>query len=98
MPWGWKMRKFGYATEDVDYEKLKSDAKELLSKVNKGNEWKCGCGTTHIPLTIDNEIVGELWEDVDLSSLEIGSYWSSRRGTKVQLVSNGKVVGFVWME
>lgn len=92
------MKRFGYATENVDYDKLKSDAIELLKKVNKGNPWKCNCGTEHIPLEMDNQIVGELWKDVDLKDVEIGSYWYSRRGAKVQLVNNKEVVGFIWVE
>ena len=98
MPFGWRRRGFGYVTEDVDYEKIKSEAKELLSKAKKGESWKCRCGTVHIPIVVNNEIIGELWKDVDLNNLEIGSYWYSRRGKKVQLVKDSEVIGFLWLD
>jgi len=97
-PRGWRRRIYGYSTEEVDYERIKSEAKELLSKVAKGNSWRCGCGTLHIPLVVNGQIVGELWQDVDLGSIDIGSYWYSRKGRKVQLVSNKQVVGFLWLD
>jgi len=98
LPRGWKIREFGYATEEVDYEKIKSQAKEILSKASKGQLWKCRCGTTHIPIVVNNQIVGEMWRNVDLNSVEIGNYWYSPIGKKVQLVSNGEIVGFIWLE
>ena len=97
MPFGWRRRGFGYAVEPVDYETLKSKAKDLLSKAKLGESWVCGCGTKHIPIVVDGQIFGELWKDVKLSDVEVGSYWYSRRGAKVQLVKDGEVVGFVWI-
>ena len=97
-PHGWKHRKYGYIVEGtVNYEELVKKAKELLSKAVKGQTWACRWGSTHIPLLVNNQIVGKLWEDLDLNSLEIGAYWFARVGTKVELVHNKKVVGVLWI-
>ncbi len=100
MPFGrWRVGRFGYAFEgEPNYEEIKSKAKALLEKATKGAEWRCRCGTIHIPLLVDNSIVGELWEDVDPKELEVGAYWYGRWGTKVQLVKEGRVVGFIWLQ
>ena len=96
--WGWKRFGFGYATRNVNYEEIKQKAKDLLSKAKKGEEWTGRCGAKHIPIVVDDEILGEIWKEEDLNSVEIGSYWSSPRGTKIQLVKNGEVVGFLWVD
>ncbi len=96
MPW-WKRWRYGYTIEKADFEAAKKHAQELLSKATKGDPWRCRCGAEHIPIIVSGRIVGELWEDVDLGSVEIGDYWLSRWGGKAHLVSGGRVVGFVWL-
>jgi len=96
--WKWKVGRFGYVMEkEPNYEEIKATARDLLEKVSKGAAWKCRCGTLHVPLLIEGEIIGELWEDVDPKEVEIGAYWYGRWGTKVQLVKDGRVVGFLWL-
>jgi hypothetical protein len=96
--WKWKVGRFGYTTgNEPNYEEIKAKAKEALSKATKGAKWTGKWGSTHIPLVIDGQIIGELWEDVDPREVEVGAYWFGKWGTKVQLVKDGKVVGFIWL-
>jgi len=90
--------KWGYYVEgvSVDREKVISDAKELLSKAKKGNVWTAPNGIKHIPIVVDNAVVGKLWKDVDLKGLEIGNYWAAKFGVDVELVKDGEVVGMLW--
>ena len=95
---GWKRGpKWGYYSDaNVDREKVESEARELLAKANKGDRWVSPNGMTHIPIVVDNAIVGKLWKDTDLKELEIGSHWIARFGVNVELVKNGEVVGVLW--
>ncbi|EHR78746.1 hypothetical protein OCC_05756 [Thermococcus litoralis DSM 5473] len=96
--WKWKVGRFGYMIEsEPNYEEIKAKAKEVLSRVAKGAAWRCRCGSLHIPLIVEGQIIGELWEDVDPKEVEVGAYWFGRWGTKVQLVKDGRVVGFIWL-
>ncbi len=96
--WKWRLGRFGYTTEnELEYEKVRADAKALLEKATKGDAWKSPCGTLHIPLVVEGNIVGELWEDIELKDLDIGAYWYGKWGIKVQLVKDGRVVGFIWL-
>ncbi len=96
--WKWKVGRFGYTIDnELDYEKIKADAKALLEKATKGEAWRSHCGVLHIPLIVEGNIVGELWEDVEIKDLDIGTYWYGKWGIKVQLIKNGRVVGFIWL-
>ncbi len=98
MPWKWKRGMYGYTLEsDVDYERIKSEAKSILERAERGDAWQGKWGSVHIPIVVNGQIVGEVWEDVDLKELEIGAYSLGKWGRKVQLVKNGRVVGFVWL-
>jgi hypothetical protein len=95
---GWKVGRFGYTVEnEPNYEEIRAKAKEVLSRATKGARWLGKWGTVHIPIVVDGVIVGELWGDVDPKEVEIGAYWFGRWGTKVQLVKDGRVVGFIWL-
>ncbi|WP_048147793.1 hypothetical protein [Palaeococcus ferrophilus] len=96
--WKWKVGRFGYTVEkEPDYEEMRAKAREVLSKAIKGAAWRCRCGSLHVPLVVEGQIIGELWEDVDPKEVEVGAYWFGKWGTKVQLVKNGRVVGFIWL-
>ncbi len=96
--WKWRICRFGYTIDkELDYEKIKSEAKALLEKAAKGEPWRSHCGVLHIPLVAEGAIVGELWEDTEIKDLDIGAYWYGKWGIKVQLVKNGRVVGFIWL-
>ena len=98
--YGWKFGpRWGccYAEKELDPSKVETDAKALLAKTTKGETWKGARGVQHIPLTVDSDVAGNLWEDADLNSLEIGAYWAARFGVKVELVHDRKVVGMVWL-
>ena len=96
---GWKWRG-GWAArvvEPANQESIKNRAREVLARAAKGTPWTSRCGVKHIPLIVDGTKVGELWEDIDPKSVEIGAYRIGRWGIKVQLIHNGRVVGFIWI-
>jgi len=96
---GWKFRAGHYYTdESVPASKVEEKLKEALSKATKGHTWTDGRGVKHIEIVVDNEIVGNLWEDVDLASLKLGSYWITPMGIKAELETNDKVVGMTWLQ
>jgi len=101
-PYGWRHSGPGgyyYQGKQVDPAVVEKNAKAVLAAVTKGNPWKTPRGINQIPLVNkDKLIVGNLWEDADLKALEIGAYWAGPAGTRVELVSNGKVVGMLWMQ
>jgi hypothetical protein len=100
--WGWRYgpRAYGYSsgTTDVDRSKVDAVAKETLSKAIKGQTWATPAGVKHTPLLVDNQVVGQLWEDSDPKTLIMGSFWAGPWGTNVELVKDGKVVGMVWVK
>jgi hypothetical protein len=99
-PWGWRYgpRAYGYSSgAEVDRGKVDAAVKEALSKATKGLTWTTPAGVKHTPLLIDNQIVGQLWEDSDLRTLIIGAFWAGPWGVNVELVKDSKVVGMVWV-
>jgi len=98
---GWK---FGprwnayYSEKEVSRDKVQKDAASILAKASKGDAWRSGLGVTHYPILLGGEIVGNLWENVDLDKLEVGAYWSGPFGIKAELVYDKKVVGVLWLE
>jgi hypothetical protein len=99
-PWGWRYgpRAYGYYSgAEVDRGKVDAAVKETLSKATKGQLWTTPAGTRHTPLLIDNQVVGQLWDDADLKTLIIGAFWAGPWGVNVELVRDGKVIGMVWI-
>ncbi len=88
------MEQFG-RYNNMKYEDIVSKVKEILSKSSKGIGWKSKCGYTHIPIVFNNQIIGEISEDLDLETLSIGSYRYSKNCIKIQLIRDGEVVGFI---
>jgi len=78
-------------------QKIEKNAKDLLAKVKKGKSWTSLRGIKHIPLLVDDTIVGNLWKDVDLKSIKIGVYWITRCCVKVELVDKKEAVGMLWL-
>jgi hypothetical protein len=96
---GWRFRGGHYYTgESVPESKVEEKLKEILPKATKGHTWTDGRGVKHIEIVVDNEIVGNLWEDVDLASLKLGGYWVTPMGIKAELESNDRVVGMIWLQ
>ncbi len=93
--WRWQGR---WNVEGVKYEKIKAEAEALLEKATKGDATESCCGALHIPLVVEGKVIGELREDVEIKDLEIGAYKYSKRGIKVQLMKDGRVVGFLWLQ
>jgi hypothetical protein len=99
--WGWRYgpRAYGYSSGvEVDRGKVDAAVKEALSKATKGQIWTTPAGTKHTPILVDNQIVGQLWEDADPKTLIIGAFWAGAWGVNVELVKDGKVVGTVWVK
>jgi hypothetical protein len=100
-PWGWRHapRGYGYFSGvEVDRGKVEAAVKETLSKVTKGKTWSTPAGVKHTPILVDNQIVGQLWEDADPTTLIIGAFWAGPWGVNVELVKDGNVVGMVWVK
>jgi hypothetical protein len=95
---GWKQGPRGYYSgEEVPREKIEADAKALLQKAATGAEWTSPRGVKHIQVLVDKEIIGHLWERVELKTVEVGASWTGRWGHHVQLEKDKKVVGMIWL-
>lgn len=70
----------------------------MLAKAKKGTAWTNPRGVKHIPIVVDDQIVGNLWQDEDLSKLGVGGYWAGPFGQQAELVSDGRVVGMIWVK
>lgn len=98
--WGWRYGpSYGYYSgAEVDRAKVDAAVKQTLDKATKGQSWTTPRGIKLTPIVVDNQIVGQLWEDADPKTLAIGSYWVGPWGVNVQLVKDGKVIGMVWVK
>lgn len=101
-PYGWRYNAPGYyyyQDKQLDRATVEKNVRAALDGVTKGEAWKSPRGVNHIPLlNKDKLVVGNLWEDVDLKTVEVGTYWTGPRGTKADLVAGGKVVGVIWLQ
>jgi hypothetical protein len=100
-PWGWGWR-FGppgyyYQAKELDRAAIEKKAKEILGGAAKGQAWNTPAGT-RIPIQSGKDVVGVLWEDKDVKTLAVGTYWAGRFGTNAELVADGKVVGMLWVK
>ena len=74
MSWkfGWMIGRYGYVIGgEINYKKLKLKAKDFLQRVFKGNVWKDRRGCLHVPIVVDNEIVGGVWNEIESKKLRI---------------------------
>jgi hypothetical protein len=85
-----------YSENEVSRASVEKSAADLLKSATKGAAWTTPRGLQRIPLLVDHEIVGHLWEDADLSGLEVGAYWAGPFGQKVELLKGDRVVGMMW--
>lgn len=97
--WGWRQGPRGYSSgTEVDRGKVEAAVKEALGKATKGTSWASPRGPKMTPIVVDNEVVGQLWEDADPKTLTIAEVWPGPGGTRVQLAKNGKVIGMLWVK
>lgn len=67
----------GYESEnEVDRNKVDAALKKLLTSATKGDGWKDPQRTKHIPVLVDGDVVGNLWDDVKFSDLIPPSHWA----------------------
>lgn len=98
--WGWRHapRGYGYYSGiEVDRGKVDAAVKLALSKATKGKTWSTPAGVKHTPILVDNEVVGQVWDNSDPNTLIIGAFWAGPWGVNVELVKDGRVVGMVWV-
>ncbi len=93
--WGFGRGGIWGSPRAVTPEEVRAQAREILSRAEKGPAWIGRCGRRHIPLILNGVTVGEIWEDVDPRTLEVGSYKYGKWGIKVQLVKDARVVGIL---
>jgi len=80
---------------EYDVSEIEAKAKEILSNAEVVE--RCA-NVTHYSLVYDGKIVGMLWKNVDLNSVEIGQPWLARWGAKVPIYSNGELVGQIFVD
>ena len=73
-------------------------ARRLLATARKGRPFTTPRGVKRIPIEINGETYGTLWEDTDLGSVGLGAHWESQGGMRVELVRDGRVIGMMWVE
>jgi hypothetical protein len=86
-----------YSGQEVARDKVEAAVKAALAKAKKGTAWTSPRGVKRTPIMIDNEVVGSLFEDADLTTLQVGSYWAGTFGQQVELLSGTRVVGMMWV-
>jgi hypothetical protein len=96
--WGRRDGPPNSSTAQVDRSKVEAAVKEALGKATKGTVWTSPRGPKMTPLMVDNEVVGQLWEDADPKSLTAASFWARYGGVNVELAKNGKVIGMLWIK
>jgi hypothetical protein len=79
-------------------ERVETSARRLLATARKGRPFTTPRGVKRIPIEINGETYGTLWEDADLASLAFGAHWESQGGMRVELVRDGRVIGMMWVE
>ncbi len=92
-PWGpaW------YAAPPLDTTQYTEKARQILSTATKGQPYTYP-GAVRIPLLSNGRIIGELWEDADISALTIGWIRPCRWGVIADLLYQGRPVGWLYVE
>lgn len=86
-----------HSGQEVARDKVEDAVKTALGKATKGTVWTSPRGVKYTPITVDGQVVGHLWEDADLSALQVGAYWAGRFGQKVDLTKDNRVIGTIWV-
>ncbi|QCK85621.1 hypothetical protein E8L99_07480 [Phreatobacter aquaticus] len=79
-------------------EQVETSARQLLATARKGRPFTTQRGVKRIPIEINGETYGTLWEDTDLGLVGLGAHWESQGGMRVELVRDGRVIGMMWIE
>ena len=83
---------------EIDRDKVTEAAKTLLAKVHLGGAWIDPHGAQHPPILLDGAILGNLWEEADLTALEVAAYWAAPFGVKAELAHDKRIVGMLWVD
>lgn len=81
---------------EYDVSEIEAKAREILSNAEVVE--RCTANVTHYSIVYDGKVVGVLWKNVDLNSVEIGQPWIAKWGVKVPLYSNGELVGQMFID
>ena len=96
--WRYDESSNGYYTDKkVDRETVENKALQTLLNVTTGEAWTSPGGVKHIPIMLNDEPVGNLWENANISELNIGTYWAGQFGIKTELVKDNDVIGMLWL-
>ncbi len=76
-------------------DEIEAAVKDKLAHATKAAAGRNPGSDAHIPILVDNRIVGRLWQDADLAKVKIGSHWAGPGGEHVQLVKGDQVVGMI---
>jgi len=97
-------RRYGHNEIGGDYggevarDQVEVAVKVALAHATKAVAGRNPVGGAHIPILVDNHIIGNLWQDADLSKVKIGSYWRGPLGEHVRLVRGDQVVGMIHLQ
>ncbi|MGC8471503.1 MAG: hypothetical protein ACP5PM_04335 [Acidimicrobiales bacterium] len=95
--WTYSPRWDHYYSAELDRDEVTKETKAMLAKATKGDAWTDPKGRRHIPLLVDDQIVGNLWEDADLAGLDLAGYWAVPNGVHAELASGQRIVGTIWV-
>lgn len=79
----------------ISREEVAAAVRNLLGQATAGTPWTDPHGRRHVPILVGGTVAGSLWEDADLSSLEVAGYVAAPFGAKAELSREGRVVGMV---
>jgi hypothetical protein len=83
--------------KEIPQTEVEKRVGEVLSGATKQAAWISPRGIRHFPIVSKGQVVGNLWEDIDLKEVKVGVYWAGPRGTRVELVKDTRVVGMLWL-
>jgi hypothetical protein len=83
-----------WANYNVSYDEIAQKAMDILSNAQLDRCPYCN----HYAIVKDGRIVGMLWQNVDLSNVEIGQPCIARWGARVPLMYDGHIVGQLFID
>jgi len=82
----------------ITSDELKQKAEDLLKNAVVEERYSYRYDTTHYVLLENGKTVGIIWKSVNLDDLSIGSLIQTNWGVKAEIVYNGEVVGWLFID